>query len=84
MIGTRYVNTPKHKQSERILCGVFTKLHGSSTTNVYCDARLLCCPVFVTCVNFIHCAITYGFPVLLPGISTRHPICRYILKYDGL
>jgi len=30
MMGARYVNKPKHKQSERILCGVFTKLHGSS------------------------------------------------------
>jgi len=30
MMGTRYTNKPKHKQSDRILCGVLTKLHGSS------------------------------------------------------
>ena len=47
---------------------------------------LLWSPVFFLSVFILYsvCNNTYGFPVLLPGISTRHPARRYILKYDGL
>jgi hypothetical protein len=85
IMGKRCMNNPKHQPWELILWCIH-KTAWYLPQLMFILRHSLCAVLFLWAVfvSYTSCDITYRFPVLLPGISTRNPMCSHILKYDGL